>query len=256
MSELHRFSTEKLFEQLKDACLKETMFWTKQRHTYASTEDTDLVKALERDEFCEYLREICERADMSLGLDTFALAVALLDRFLSSFKVRSKYLECLAVACLYVACKVKEDDEKIAVASEFLVECASKCSVGELLRMELMILAKFEWTVNDITAADFLYMFHALAVNKLGELQGSGGGASKNATKGKMVVKRRVKLQQQKEYARVPDLIDFWPVLEYKLKQVHFFFCIFFYFSFSFFVRYIICYASINDRATRDHMQY
>jgi len=32
--------------------------------------------------------------------------------------------------------------------------------------MELMILDKFEWNVNDITAADFLSIFQSLIINK------------------------------------------------------------------------------------------
>lgn len=103
---------------------------------------------------------------MMLGVETFSLFANLLDRFLSSYKVKTKYLECLAVACLYIACKVKEEDESISISSEFLAECECKCSINELLRMEQTILVKFEWNINDTTAIDFIYIYHALLINQ------------------------------------------------------------------------------------------
>ena len=126
-----RFSTEKLFDLLKNACLKEAIYWTGDRQ-YPDTDD--LVKTSERDEMVSFLLEVCDRSDIKFSVETFALCISLLDRFLANFKVKSKYLECLAVACLYVAAKIKEDDEKISITSEFLVNC--KCKISELLRME------------------------------------------------------------------------------------------------------------------------
>lgn len=80
------------------------------------------------------------RSDIKFSTETFALCVSLIDRFLASFKVKSKYLECFAVACLYIASEIKEDDEKISITSEFLIDCNCKCKISELLRMELLIL--------------------------------------------------------------------------------------------------------------------
>lgn len=166
---LNKYTTDRLFELLKETFSKESFYWTQRRclmnNANASAED-DFVKPSERDEMITYILDICDREDMSLSLDTFALAVSLVDRFLSNFKVKSKYLECLSVACLYIACKIKEEDDMISVTSEFLMDCDCKCSIGELLRMEQMILIKFEWSVNDTTAVDFLYIFYGLLVNE------------------------------------------------------------------------------------------
>ncbi len=168
MIKLLSFSMEKLLSLLKDACHKETNNWT-ERKEYPETDE--LVTSIERDEIVAYLLEICQREDMSLSIDTFSLFVILLDRFLSSYKVKSKYLECLAVACLYISSKVKEEDDKISITSEFLMDCDAKCSIAELLRMEQMILTKFEWNVNQITHVDFLNIFYAILVNKYQEIQ-------------------------------------------------------------------------------------
>ena len=72
---------------------------------------------------------MCERTDMAFSMETFSLTVTLIDRFLASYKVKSKYLECLAVSCLYIAAKVREEDDKISITSEFLYDCNSKVCI-------------------------------------------------------------------------------------------------------------------------------
>lgn len=212
---LRCFSDEKLSEILKNACAKESIFWT-ERKVFAEMDD--LVNSSERDEMVAYLLEVCDRSDMSLSIETFSLTVTLLDRFLASFKVKSKYLECLAVSCLYIASKIREEDEKISITSEFLYDCNSKCSVSELLRMEMMILTKFEWSVDDITAADFLYIFHALLVNKY-NASVDAVKPSLTVNKWKVVASSRSNQSAADSSFPPPDL-DFLHSLEYKLKQL------------------------------------
>lgn len=205
MSRLRSFNTERLLEMLRETSAKETVNWS-ERKSYLVTDDS-LVKNSERDEMVAFLLEVCERQDMSLSIDTFSLFVHLLDRFLSSYKVKSKYLECLAVACLYIACKVKEEDENIAVTREFLDECECKCSVSDLLRMEQMVLAKFEWNVNDTTAIDFVYIYHALLVNEL------------NRAMSKCVLKEGDSNKRGDEIQPVPEVLDILHRIEYRLKK-------------------------------------
>jgi len=209
---LRCFSDEKLFDILKDACIKESIFWTERKYFHDSEE---LVTPGERDEMIAYLLEVCDRSDMSFSIETFSLTVTLVDRFLASFKVKSKYLECLAVSCLYIAAKIREEDDKISITSDFLLDCNSKCSVNELLRMEIMILKKFEWSVDDITAADFLYMFHAILVNKYNQFSAVNKTI---VTKNKWNVVDNV--LTDKDSAFPPTDLDFLHLLEYKLKQL------------------------------------
>jgi len=171
MLKLRGFSSERLFELLKESYIKSLLYWTERKNF--NSNETDFVKSSERDEMVAFLLEVCDRQDMGLSAETFALFVALLDRFLSTYKVKSKYLECLSVACLYIACKVKEEDDKISVTSEFLLDCDAKCSIAELLRMEQMVLNKFEWSVNDITSIDFLHLFYSLLINEYKKVEES-----------------------------------------------------------------------------------
>lgn len=212
MMKLRCFSDEKLFDSLKDACIKESIFWTERKYFPVSEE---LVTPAERDEMMSFLLEVCDRSDMAFSIETFSLTVTLVDRFLASFKVKSKYLECLAVSALYLAAKIREEDEKISITSEFLLDCNSKCSVNELLRMEVMILKKFEWSVDDITAADFLYTFHAILVNKYNQYSESNKLV---VAKNKWNVVSNVMMSGDSAFP--PTDLDFLHSLEYKLKQL------------------------------------
>lgn len=75
---------------------------------------------------------------------------------LGTFQVRPKFLECLAVGCLYIAAKCKEEDDTIPITPEFVIDCNSSCSANELLRMERLILEKFDWFADFVTSVDFL----------------------------------------------------------------------------------------------------
>jgi hypothetical protein len=220
MIKLRQFNTIKLFELLEDACRKEKIYWAEQK-TYPDTA-SDLVTPFERDEMVSYYLEVCEREDMSLTTETFSLFVILLDRFLTNFKVKSKYLECLALACLYIACKVKEEDDNVSVTSEFLLDCDAKCSVGELLRMELMVLTKFEWNLNDATHADFIYIYHAILVNKYKELNLAELARAENATK-KLSIRMKKHTKSFKLDNRTPYLpadLNIMHLIEPQLKQL------------------------------------
>ncbi len=71
-------------------------------------------------------------------------------------QVRPKFLECLAVGCLYIAAKCKEEDDTIPITPEFVIDCNANCSANELLRMERLILEKFDWFADFVTSVDFL----------------------------------------------------------------------------------------------------
>lgn len=207
-----RFSTEKLFDLLKNACLKEAIYWTGDRQ-YPDTDD--LVKTSERDEMVSFLLEVCDRSDIKFSVETFALCISLLDRFLANFKVKSKYLECLAVACLYLAAKIKEDDEKISITSEFLVDCNCKCKISELLRMELMLLGKFEFNVNDITVVDFLSICQSLLINKYVEMF----KIDLNSNNNNLFKRKLNRVLKSNDNFYPPNELDFAHILEFDLKQ-------------------------------------
>lgn len=116
---------------------------------------------------------------MQFGVDTYALSVDLLDRFLATLKVRPKFLECLAVGCLYVAAKCKEEDDRISITPEFVIDCNASCSANELLRMERLILEKFDWFTSFVTSIDFLEVYFALLTLKMKIERGEGKPSEK-----------------------------------------------------------------------------
>lgn len=219
MFKLNKYSGEKLFDLLKETCSKESFYWMQRRSPSPPSPDDyeEYVKASERDEIVSYILEICDREDMSLGIETFSLCVSLLDRFLCNFNVKSKYLECLAISCLYIACKVKEEDENISVTSEFLMDCDCKYSIAELIRMEQMILKKFEWSVNDTTAIDFLYIFYALLVNQHESVALEQSGMA--SVWSSLTSQQPIFGLYAASMSPPPADLDFMHTLEYQLKQ-------------------------------------
>ncbi len=64
----------------------------------------------------------------------------------------------MAVGCLYIAAKCKEEDDTIPITPEFVIDCNASCSANELLRMERLILEKFDWFADFVTSVDFLQL--------------------------------------------------------------------------------------------------
>jgi len=148
---------------LERLCSKEDRTWKERLFTQMKLDE---VNSSQRNHAASWLRKVA--ASMQFGIDTYALSVDLLDRFLSTLKVRPKFLECLAVGCLYIAAKCKEEDDTISITPEFVIDCNANCSSSELLRMERLILEKFDWFVDFVTADDFLQIYFALLLLKVG----------------------------------------------------------------------------------------
>jgi hypothetical protein len=152
-----------LTTSLERLCSKEDRTW-KERIIFNQTK-LDEVNSSQRNHASSWLRKIA--ASMHFGIDTYALSVDLLDRFLATLKVHPKFLECLAVGCLYIAAKCKEEDDTISITPEFVIDCNANCSANELLRMERLILEKFDWFVDFTTPVDFLQIYFALLLLKV-----------------------------------------------------------------------------------------
>jgi len=155
-------SLSQLTRSLDRLCSKEDQHW-KPRVFHQNKSDE--VNSHQRNSASIWLRKTS--TSMHFSLETYALSVELLDRFLATLKVRPKFLECLVVGCLYLASKCKEEDEKISITPEFVIDCDSKCSSNELLRMEKLILDKFNWFIDFVTPMDFLQIYFALIVKKM-----------------------------------------------------------------------------------------
>ncbi|CAF1106401.1 unnamed protein product [Rotaria sordida] len=150
-----------LTSSLERLCSKEERTW---KDRIFNQIRLDEVNSSQRNHASSWLRKVA--ASMHFGIDTYALSVDLLDRFLATLKVRPKFLECLAVGCLYIAAKCKEEDDTIPITPEFVIDCNASCSANELLRMERLILEKFNWYADFVTSVDFLQIYFALLLLK------------------------------------------------------------------------------------------
>ncbi|EYC38607.1 hypothetical protein Y032_0707g1705 [Ancylostoma ceylanicum] len=83
---------------------------------------------------------------LGLDVDSFTLAVALLDRVICGTRVPTKYVNCVAAACLSLAKKLCEDHEEDA--SLYLQRLRLSYSARELKRMELRILDLLGWDAH------------------------------------------------------------------------------------------------------------
>ncbi|XP_041357321.1 cyclin-I-like [Gigantopelta aegis] len=118
------------------------------------------ISAVQRDDVAVWLFRLNNK--FHFMPETGALAISLLDRFLRHVKVRPRYLQCVAVSCLYIAAKTLEEDEIVPITVELVRGSQCGCSVAEVLRMEAVILNKLSWDIRAVTAIDFLHVLHAL----------------------------------------------------------------------------------------------
>uniref|UniRef100_A0A8C6RYZ8 Cyclin-I n=1 Tax=Nannospalax galili TaxID=1026970 RepID=A0A8C6RYZ8_NANGA len=115
------------------------------------------VSPPQRDEVIQWLAKL--KYQFSLYPETFALASSLLDRFLATMKAHPKYLNCIAISCVFSA-TVK--DEKIPVLKVLFLRMFLVRNFG---RMERCILGKLNWDLHMVTPLNFLHIFHDIAVS-------------------------------------------------------------------------------------------
>ncbi|CAJ1063524.1 cyclin-I [Xyrichtys novacula] len=97
--------------------------------------------------------------------ETFALAVCILNRLLSTVKAQTKYLKCITFTSLVLAAKINEEDEVIGSVKDLVVQSGCNFSTAEILRMERIILDKLHWDLYTATPVDFIHIFHALLIS-------------------------------------------------------------------------------------------
>ncbi|KAI0240597.1 Cyclin-I [Lamellibrachia satsuma] len=159
MKQLSDINAQQLLRMLGDALQKEAVGW--QPHMYnAEGSKQEEISAEQRDGAVSWLAHVSHKLEFQL--ETLALGTALLDKFLLTVKARPKYLQCISIACLYLAAKMLEEDNVIPGTPELLEKSCCERSVSEVLRMERVILDKFSWDLRITTPLDFLNIFYAL----------------------------------------------------------------------------------------------
>ncbi|GFR81855.1 cyclin-I [Elysia marginata] len=138
---------------------KERQLWER---TFIKRCCCQAITEQQRDEAATLLTRLA--AQFQFLPETCGLAVLLMDRVLSLVKVQAKYLQCVAVTCLYIAAKSLEEDENIPPTPDFVRKSCCGCSFSEITRMEMVILNKLNWNIRVPSAVDFLHTIHAVVV--------------------------------------------------------------------------------------------
>ncbi|VDP23256.1 unnamed protein product [Soboliphyme baturini] len=120
-----------------------------------------LVNVKERDKCVWWI--ICMVKHYKLGPDTQCMAAVILDYMLSTARVQSKYLRCLALSTLCIACKVCEEPEAVPQISELIQGSGCTYSFRELLRMERVVLKHLKWNLSFVTPYTFLQLMLAVS---------------------------------------------------------------------------------------------
>ncbi|XP_078684485.1 cyclin-I-like [Branchiostoma floridae x Branchiostoma belcheri] len=153
------WDAKRLTSTLEEAIAKEASTWRPRLLKAKVNQDAEIGPE-ERDEAVRWLATLSTK--VQAYPETFAMSVSILDRFLNAVKARPKYLRCISVSCFFLAAKINEEDEAIPSAGELVRVSECGCTANELLRMERIILDKLGWNLKDVTALDFLHIFHAL----------------------------------------------------------------------------------------------
>jgi len=99
------------------------------------------------------------------SVQTFVLAVNLLDRFLAQMRVQPKHLACISISCLHIAAKVVEEECNVSSTNELIRISQCKFTVSDLSRMEKIISEKLNIQSKAITALTFLHMYHEITLS-------------------------------------------------------------------------------------------
>lgn len=127
----------------------------------ASTDEASAIGPVERDRVVSWMAVL--NARFGFHPETFFLGAHCLDRFLSSVKSHSRYLECIALTCLYIASKIMEEEEVVPCTAQLIENSDSGCRPKDVFRMERIILTKLNWSIMAPTAFSYLQIFYSLA---------------------------------------------------------------------------------------------
>ncbi|KAK3703683.1 hypothetical protein QZH41_019169, partial [Actinostola sp. cb2023] len=131
-------NASRLLAALEDGLMREGKYLPNLK-CLAGRKDYDEISFFHRNKMVILLLRLNRHCDFQP--ETFALAVNLLDRFLTAVKA-------------------------IPTAGDLITVSGLKCTPSDLLRMERIILDKLGWNLNAITPLYFLQVFHAFCVSK------------------------------------------------------------------------------------------
>ncbi|KAG1679548.1 Cyclin-I [Nymphon striatum] len=148
-------SANNLLMMLKSTLEKEKDTWKPIYYTSANSTE-DVVGSAERNSVVEWFLELNER--FQFNPETVVLCIAIFDKFISVMKVKPRYRKCVAVSCFFIAIKTMEEDEVIPTTAELLEQTQCTYSVSDILRMEKIILLKFNWNSKLVASLEFVHI--------------------------------------------------------------------------------------------------
>ncbi|XP_005111131.1 cyclin-I [Aplysia californica] len=173
MDRLSGLDARRVMHTLSSNLEKELKLWKPIVFKQSSEKE---MSGLQRDKFAAWIRSLA--AEFKFLPETCGLAIRLMDRVQQLFKVQAKYMQCVAVTCLYIAAKTLEEDENIPPTPDLVRRSHCGCSFAEITRMEMVILNKLNWDVRQPSAVDFLHTIHVVLVMHYPHLLSSQSGMS------------------------------------------------------------------------------
>lgn len=152
-------NTRRLVAHLKSICLRRREGWKKSFKNFSPSQSNESESIYagyqERPEAVKWIHK--QSISLHLAPDSIALAFAIFDRILFGMKVKKCHIAVLAAASVSLATKMLED-EQCKNLGKYLVKGANLAfSVRDLNRMEMMVITKFDWKIEETTCMDFLF---------------------------------------------------------------------------------------------------
>merc|ERR1712193_562674 len=150
-----KMNTRKLASNVKNICARRRETWKKSYKSFSKSthsQDPESVYAgpKERDEACQWIHH--QALSLQVAPDTMATAYALFDRALFSVKVKRSHVGVLAAACLSLSVKLLEDEICKSLGKYLIKKANLTFSMRDLIRMEMMLLQKFDWKMANEAA--------------------------------------------------------------------------------------------------------
>jgi len=152
-------NTRRLVAHLKSICLRRREGWKKSFKNFSPSQSIESESIYagyqDRPEAVKWIHK--QSISLHLAPDSIALSYAIFDRILFGLKVKKCHIAVLAAASVSLATKMLED-EQCKNLGKYLVKAANLTfSVRDLNRMEMMVISKFDWKIDETTCMDFLF---------------------------------------------------------------------------------------------------
>lgn len=152
-------NTRRLVAHLKSICLRRREGWKKSFKNFSPSQsnESDPIYAgyQDRPEAVKWIHQ--QSISLHLAPDSIALAYAIFDRILFNMKVKKCHIWVLAAASVSLATKMLEDEQSKNMGKYLVRQAKMAFSVRDLNRMEMMVITKFNWEIEETTCMDFLF---------------------------------------------------------------------------------------------------